>query len=64
MLKEYNNFTYIDGANLYEAVRELGWFLDYKRFRIWLLEKYGIKQTYIFKRSILEAQKEKAPDAD
>jgi len=43
-----NNYAYIDGANLYEALKELGWKLDYFRFRIWLSEKYGIKRAYIF----------------
>jgi len=35
-----NNFAYIDGANLHKALKELGWDLDYKKFRIWLKEKY------------------------
>jgi len=48
MIKNENNFAYIDGANLYEAVKDLGWVLDYKRLRVWLSEKYSIKKTYIF----------------
>lgn len=48
MKKELGNFAYIDGANLYEATKELGWPLDYKRFRVWLLEKYGVERAYIF----------------
>lgn len=43
-----NNFAYIDGANLHKGVKELGWKLDYKRFRIWLAEKYGVNRAYIF----------------
>ncbi len=43
-----NNFAYIDGANLHKAIEELGWELDYRRFRIWLLEKYGAAKAYIF----------------
>ncbi len=43
-----NNFAYIDGANLDKAIKELGWSLDYKRFRVWLSEKYKIKRAYIF----------------
>lgn len=46
--KESSNFAYIDGANLYEAIKEFGWQIDYKRFRVWLLEKYGIERAYIF----------------
>jgi len=43
-----NNFAYIDGANLNKALNDLGWILDYKRFRVWLSEKYGVKHAYIF----------------
>ncbi|TSC74806.1 MAG: Uncharacterized protein G01um101444_159 [Parcubacteria group bacterium Gr01-1014_44] len=43
-----NNFAYIDGANLYKAQKELGWSLDYSRFRVWLYEKYNISEAYIF----------------
>jgi uncharacterized LabA/DUF88 family protein len=46
-LKE-NNFAYIDGANLHKGIKELGWNLNYQRFRIWLNEKYGIQRAYIF----------------
>lgn len=43
-----DNFAYIDGANLDKALKELGWVLDYKRFRVWLFEKYKVKKAYIF----------------
>ena len=48
MKKQENNFAYIDGANLYRGVKSLGWKLDYARFRVWLSEKYGVKNAYIF----------------
>src|SRR3989344_948219 len=48
MHKQDNNFAYIDGANLNSALKELGWSLDYKRLRVWLSEKYGVKRAYIF----------------
>lgn len=48
MISKENNFAYIDGANLHRGVDRLGWILDYKRFRIWLAEKYGIKVAYLF----------------
>ncbi|KKQ78460.1 MAG: hypothetical protein UT02_C0066G0008 [Parcubacteria group bacterium GW2011_GWC2_38_7] len=49
MINKSNNFAYIDGANLDQALRNsLGWKLDYKRFRIWLLEKYGVQKAFIF----------------
>src|SRR3989338_6648775 len=43
-----NNFAYIDAANLHRGVIQLGWQLDYKKFRIWLKEKYGVSQAYLF----------------
>ena len=48
MDKYKNNFAYIDGANLHKGVKSSGWRLDYKRFRVWLKEKYGVKNAYIF----------------
>ena len=46
-LKE-NNFAYIDGANLHKGVSSLGWSLDYRKFRVWLSEKYGVRAAYLF----------------
>jgi len=48
MRQKENNFAYIDGANLYEALKEPKWSLDYKRFRVWLSEKYFVGRAYIF----------------
>jgi len=52
-----NNFAYIDGANLYNGVKDLGWKLNYARFRIWLKEKYGVSKAYIFIGFIPEYKK-------
>ncbi|MFH1890333.1 MAG: NYN domain-containing protein [Candidatus Kuenenbacteria bacterium] len=48
MKNKANNFAYIDDANLHKAIKELGWPLDYARFRVWLTEKYAVKRAYIF----------------
>jgi uncharacterized LabA/DUF88 family protein len=40
--------AYIDGANLHKGIKELGWELDYARFRVWLTEKYNVRRAYIF----------------
>src|SRR3989338_10317785 len=48
MILKENNFAYIDGANLYKGVASLGWTMDYRRFRMWLTEKYGVKSAYLF----------------
>jgi hypothetical protein len=29
-------------------MKDAGWTLDYKRFRVWLTEKYAVKQAYLF----------------
>jgi len=47
-MKKTNNFAYIDAANLHKGVGDLGWKLDYRRFRVWLKDKYGIENAYLF----------------
>ncbi len=39
---------YIDGANLHRASVELGYRIDYKKFRGWLRQKYNPKDVYLF----------------
>lgn len=48
MVQLKNNFAYVDGANLHMGIAGFGWKLDYHRFRVWLSEKYGVKNAYIF----------------
>ncbi|MEK7560855.1 MAG: NYN domain-containing protein [Patescibacteria group bacterium] len=48
MKKRENNFAFIDAQNLYLAIAENGWKLDYKKFRIYLREKCGITKAYMF----------------
>lgn len=48
MIPKENNFAYIDGSNLHKGVDELGWRLDYRRFRIWLKDKFGVTNVYLF----------------
>ena len=47
MESEQNNFAYIDGQNLNLGVKSIGWSLDFKRFRIYLREKYGPQKHII-----------------
>lgn len=42
------NVAYIDGANLYNGVKSLPWDFDYRRFRVWLREKYLVERAYLF----------------
>jgi uncharacterized LabA/DUF88 family protein len=48
MKEKQKNHAYIDGANLHNGINEAGWVLDYARFKVWLTEKYGVKNAYIF----------------
>ncbi|MEK9150514.1 MAG: NYN domain-containing protein [Patescibacteria group bacterium] len=48
MIPKENNFTYIDGNNLYRGVNNSGWKIDFFRFRKWLSDKYGIVRAYYF----------------
>ena len=42
------NYAYIDGANLYKGIQELGWKFDYKWFRVFLKDHHAIEKVYLF----------------
>ena len=48
MRRPQTNFAFIDSQNLYLSVREAGWHLDFARFRVYLSEKYGVAQAFLF----------------
>ncbi len=48
MQKALKNYAFIDSQNLNLGIRELGWKLDFERFRIYLKEKYAVKRAYLF----------------
>lgn len=33
---------------MYKGAEQLGWNLDYRRLRVWLHEKYKVRQAYLF----------------
>ena len=43
-----NNYAFIDSQNLNLGIQELRWKLDFKRFRIYLKEKYKVSTAYLF----------------
>lgn len=47
-MHQNNNFAFVDSNNLHLAVKELGWSLDYGRFRKYLEEKYQVNKAYMF----------------
>lgn len=56
MSKNANNYAYIDGQNLNVGIRDLGWKLDFKRFRVYLRDKYSVSRAYLFVGYIPENQ--------
>ncbi len=48
MDKLKNNYAFIDSQNLNLAIRDQGWALDFKRFRRYLEDKYGVTKAFIF----------------
>ncbi len=50
------NYAFIDSQNLNLGVKELGWKLDFKRFRVYLKEKDKVDKAYLFIGYIPENQ--------
>jgi uncharacterized LabA/DUF88 family protein len=42
------NFAFIDAQNLHMAINDLGWKIDYMRFRVYLREHYNVEKAYMF----------------
>jgi len=51
-----NNFAFIDSQNVNLGVREVGWKLDFKKFRVYLKDKYNVEKAYLFIGLIPENQ--------
>ena len=47
-VKNKNNYAFIDSQNLNLAVKDQGWSLDFKRFREYLKDKYGVIKAFLF----------------
>ncbi len=50
------NYAFIDGTNLHLTMQNVGWRLDYKRFRVYLKEKLNVTTAYYFIGKIPENQ--------
>lgn len=42
------NYAFIDSQNLNLGIESLGWKLDYRKFRIYLRDKYRVEKAYLF----------------
>ena len=43
-----NNYAFIDSQNLNLGINKLNWKLNFKKFRIYLKEKYKVSQAFLF----------------
>jgi uncharacterized LabA/DUF88 family protein len=48
MKNKENNYAFIDSQNLNLSIKNLGWKLDFRKFRRYLKEKYGITKAFLF----------------
>jgi uncharacterized LabA/DUF88 family protein len=48
MQKPLKNYAFIDSQNVNLGIRVLGWKLDWRKFRIYLKEKYAVETAYMF----------------
>lgn len=48
MREKINNFAFIDSQNLNLGVQRLGWSLDFRKFRVYLKDKYHVSRAYLF----------------
>lgn len=42
------NYAFIDSQNVYLAIKDQGWKLDFYKFRRFLKEKYKVEKAYLF----------------
>ena len=50
MIKKFKSkkYAFVDSQNLNLAIRDLRWELNFKRFRVFLREKYEIEKAFLF----------------
>ena len=48
MLRKRKNFAFIDSQNINLGIRNLGWKLNWRRFRVFLAEKYHVEKAFLF----------------
>ncbi len=51
------NYAFIDGNNLHLGIKQLNWKVDYKKFRVYLRDKFSIVKAYYFIGYIRENEK-------
>jgi len=51
------NYAFIDGNNLHLGVKAYDWKVDYRKFKIYLKDKYSVVKAYYFIGYIAENEK-------
>lgn len=51
------NFAFIDSQNVHLGICRQGWKLDWKKFRVYLEEKYSVTRAYLFLGFVSENKK-------
>jgi uncharacterized LabA/DUF88 family protein len=46
--KKQNVYAFIDSQNLNLGIQRMGWKMDWRKFRQFLQDKYGVTQAYMF----------------
>ena len=46
--KQPNTYAFIDSQNLNLGTQRMGWKMDWRKFRKFLRDKYGVSQAYMF----------------
>ena len=46
--KKQKNYAYIDAQNVYKTIKKLGWVIDWKKFFVYLKDKYQVSKAYFF----------------
>jgi len=48
MTRPQDNYAFIDSQNLNLSIRQLGWVLDFAKFRVYLKDKLGVSKAFVF----------------
>ena len=56
-MKNEINLAFIDGQNLYYGTKENNWKIDFKKFRIYVKDKYNVAHAYYFLGYVDEEQR-------
>lgn len=57
MGKKENNYAFIDTQNVHLGIKSLGWKLDWRKFRVYLKDKYNVSTAYLFLGFVPDNQK-------